>query len=106
MYCRDKGHKTSGVLTSKVGDCIDGKFKGVQGHKQEKKLAQVGEGDRRSEIVHGEGIKMTCAFGFNVKEFTARSNIAFTKFPCTEDGMQGDMCKSMRHQITELSTST
>jgi hypothetical protein len=101
VYCRDKGHKTGGVLTSKVGDCIYGRLKGVRGHKQEKTLAQAGEGDRRSKIVHGEGIKMNCAYGFTVKEFTARSNVAFIKFPCTEDGMQGDMCKSMRHENAE-----
>jgi hypothetical protein len=88
VYCRDKGHKTGGVITSKVGDCIYGKLKGARGNKQHgKSLAQAGESQRRSKIVHGESIKKNCAYGFTVKEFAARPNVAFIKFHCTEEDM-------------------
>jgi hypothetical protein len=28
-YCCDKGHKTAGILTSKIGECFHGKLKGI-----------------------------------------------------------------------------
>jgi hypothetical protein len=102
VYCRDKGHKTGGVITSKVGDCIYGKLKGARGNKQQgKSLAQAGESQRRSKIVHGESIKKNCAYGFTVKEFAARPKVAFIKFHCTVEDMHGDMCQSMRHENDE-----
>jgi hypothetical protein len=29
IYCRDKGHKTAGILTSKIGECFNGRLKGI-----------------------------------------------------------------------------
>jgi hypothetical protein len=99
VYCWNKGCKTTGHLKNMIGCCAYGKLKGKERIRQrEKTLAEAATGKRRSKVAMGESVKVGCNYGFTVKEFAAKPNVAYIKYPRSKTEVLAEICcRSMQH---------
>jgi hypothetical protein len=78
-----------------IGCCAYGNLKGEERIRQrEKTLAEAATGKRRSKVAMGKSAMVGCNYGFTVKEFAAKLNGAYIKYPRSKPEV---CCKSMQH---------